>query len=166
MLVCRDWSMIPRMKLYWGIPIFFLVAAPWFYAVNQATDGKWLADFIYIHHIRRYPPARASPAFLLLLDDIASRFSSLDDFIVPALSAYRPLRSRLTDPVVQFFLVWFAAVFLFFSFSDTKRDLYLLPLLPTLALFLGRYFDDLTHGRIAQDFLYRSWTSFFSASLP
>jgi len=162
MLVCRDWSMIPRMKLYWGIPIFFLVAAPWFYAVNQATDGKWLADFIYIHHIRRYTAGSGHrQPFYYYLTTLPADFLPWTIFIVPALSAYRPLRSRLTDPVVQFFLVWFAAVFLFFSFSDTKRDLYLLPLLPTLALFLGRYFDDLTHGRIAQDFLYRSWTSFF-----
>lgn len=43
-LVRRDWSIIVNAKLPLGIPIFLLVVAPWFYLVNNATDGNWLAD--------------------------------------------------------------------------------------------------------------------------
>src|SRR5688572_28678005 len=53
-IVRRDWRIIIDAKLQLGIPIFLLIAAPWFYLVNSATDGKWLADFIYIHHLQRY----------------------------------------------------------------------------------------------------------------
>ena len=45
-MVRRDWRIIVDAKLQMGFPIFLLVAAPWFYLVNSATDGKWLADFI------------------------------------------------------------------------------------------------------------------------
>src|SRR5438270_281447 len=68
---------------------------------------------------------------------------------------------RSRDPIVQFFILWFVTVFFFFSFSDTKRDLYLLPLLPTLALFLGKYFDDLASGKLAQDTAFRWLTGSF-----
>jgi 4-amino-4-deoxy-L-arabinose transferase-like glycosyltransferase len=67
----------------------------------------------------------------------------------------------LADPVVQFFSVWFSAVFLFFSLSNTKRDLYLLPLFPSIAIFLGVYFDDLIQSKIAQAPLYRWCTGYF-----
>src|SRR5574341_1443027 len=54
MLARRDWRMIVEAKLALGMPIFLLVAAPWFFLVHQATDGKWLSDFIFVHHLQRY----------------------------------------------------------------------------------------------------------------
>ena len=52
--VRRDWRMLLDVRLPAGIAIFLLIAAPWFYVVNNATDGRWFADFIYVHHIERY----------------------------------------------------------------------------------------------------------------
>ena len=158
-LVRRDWSLIVRLKLHWGVPVFLLFAVPWFYVVNHLTDGKWLADFIYIHHIQRYTAgAGHRQPFYYYFTTLPLDFLPWTIFTVPAFFAYRPLRSRLADPVVQFFLVWFLGVLLFFSLSDTKRDLYLLPLFPSMALFVGVYFDDLIQGKIAQNFLYR-WSA-------
>lgn len=48
---------------------------------------------------------------------------------------------------------------LFFSASDTKRELYLLPMLPVLALLIGNYFNDLSAGSIAETSLYRGLAS-------
>jgi 4-amino-4-deoxy-L-arabinose transferase-like glycosyltransferase len=76
-------------------------------------------------------------------------------FLIPALLTYRPYRNRFTDPVAQFLLLWFLTVFIFFSISDTKRELYLLPLVPTLALFVGKYFDDFASVKIAQAAVYQ-----------
>ena len=163
-LVRRDWLLLARLKLHWGVAIFFVVAVPWFYVVNQLTDGKWLAEFIYIHHIQRYTAGTGhrQPVYYYVTT-LPRDFLPWTFFIIPALFAYRPLRSKLGDPVVQFFLVWFSAVFLFFSLSNTKRDLYLLPLFPTMAVFLGVYFDDLIQGRIEQGFFYRAVAGSFFA---
>ena len=150
MLVRREWRLIFVLKLHLGLPLFFLIAAPWFYLVTRATDGKWLADFIYIHHIQRYTAgAGHRQPFYYYLTTLPADFLPWTIFLIPALFAFRPYRHRCSDPVVQFFVLWFFSVFLFFTFSDTKRDLYLLPLMPTLALFVGRYFDDLAAGKIA-----------------
>jgi 4-amino-4-deoxy-L-arabinose transferase-like glycosyltransferase len=45
-----------------------------------------------------------------------------------------------------FLLVWFVAIFLFFSFSKGKRAIYLLPLYPAASLMVGRFWDDYLSG--------------------
>jgi 4-amino-4-deoxy-L-arabinose transferase-like glycosyltransferase len=166
MLTRRDRRMIVDAKLHLGVPIFFLVAGPWFYLVARATDAKWLTDFIYIHHIQRYTAgAGHRQPFYYYLTTLPADFLPWTVFVIPALLAYRPYRSKCADPTVQFFLLWFLTVFLFFTLSDTKRDLYLLPLLPTLALLVGKYLDDLGGGKLAQDAVYRWMTVGFFASV-
>jgi 4-amino-4-deoxy-L-arabinose transferase-like glycosyltransferase len=159
MLARRNWRLIFRLKLYWGVPLFLLIAAPWFFLVAHATEGRWLADFIYIHHIQRYTAgAGHRQPFYYYLTTLPADFLPWTIFIIPALAAYRPYRRHWADPTTQFFVLWFVSVFLFFTLSNTKRDLYLLPLMPTLALFVGKYFDDLAAGKIAAGAIYR-WTT-------
>lgn len=156
MLTRRDWRMIVDAKLPLGIPIFLLIGAPWFYLVNQATGGKWLSDFIYIHHLKRYTAgAGHRQPFYYYFTTLPADFLPWTIFILPGLLAYRPYCRVWDAPVIQFFVLWFLAVFIFFSLSDTKRDLYLLPLLPALALFLGNYFDGLATNTLTEDPLLR-----------
>jgi 4-amino-4-deoxy-L-arabinose transferase-like glycosyltransferase len=54
MVARREWRMIAAAKLPLGIPLFLLITAPWFWLVQQATDGRWLNDFLFIHHFQRY----------------------------------------------------------------------------------------------------------------
>jgi hypothetical protein len=60
-------------------------------------------------------------------------------FLVPAVAAVRWKPAVLMQPVPLALIVWFLAVFAFFSLSDTKRGLYLLPLYPPAALFIAAY---------------------------
>jgi 4-amino-4-deoxy-L-arabinose transferase-like glycosyltransferase len=82
-------------------------------------------------------------------------FSPWTVFAIPALSARRSWRKTWSQSVFVFFVLWFSAVFLFFSLSDTKRDLYLLPLFPTLALLVANYMDELITGNLAQNAAYQ-----------
>jgi 4-amino-4-deoxy-L-arabinose transferase-like glycosyltransferase len=155
-LLRRDWRLILRARLHLGLPLFFLIVVPWYYAVTRATGGKWLADFIYIHHIQRYAAgAGHRQPFYYYFTTLPVDFLPWTVFLIPALFAYRPYRDKLADPVAQFFVLWFLTVFLFFSLSDTKRELYLLPLMPALALFVGKFFDDLAGGKFAQSALFQ-----------
>jgi 4-amino-4-deoxy-L-arabinose transferase-like glycosyltransferase len=152
----RDWRLIAAAKLPLGIPIFLLVAGPWFYLIHQSTDGKWLSDFIYIHHIRRYN-ARVGhrQPFYYYFITLPLDFLPWTIFLAPALFAYRSYRRAWADPVSRFFFLWFLAVFVFFELSNSKRELYLLPLLPPLALLVGNYLDALATNRLPQDLLLR-----------
>ena len=165
MLARRDWSMIAAAQLPLGIPLFALVAAPWFYLVNRATAGKWVNDFIYIHHIRRYAAGVGHrQPFYYYFTTLPVDFLPWTSFAIPALIAFRDYRRYLTEPHIQFCLAWFLTVFGFFTISDTKRDLYLLPLLPPLAFLVANYIDDLENGVIAPGATFKWLTTiFFSA---
>jgi len=164
MLARRDWRLIFPLKLHLGVPLFLLVAAPWFFLVARATEGRWLADFIYIHHIQRYTAgAGHRQPFYYYLTTLPADFLPWTIFLIPALVGYRPYRARWSEPATQFFILWFVSVFLFFTLSNTKRDLYLLPLMPSLALLIGKYFDDIAAGKIAASAIYRRLAGGFFA---
>jgi 4-amino-4-deoxy-L-arabinose transferase-like glycosyltransferase len=156
MIVRRDWRMIAASKLHLGVPIFLLVVAPWVYSVSAATGGKWLADFIYVQHFQRYTASAGHrQPFYYYFTTLPVDMLPWTIFALPALVAYRQYRKFFADPAKLFFALWFMVVFCFFSASDSKRDLYLMPLLPTVAVFIGCYIDDLAAGRLPQSPLYR-----------
>ena len=164
--VRRDWSLIVDAKLQFGIPIFLLIVAPWFYLVNSATDGRWLADFIYIHHLQRYTEWEGHRhPFFYYFKTLPVDFLPWTVFAIPAIVGYFPYRQLLQRPQALYFSLCFLVVFLFFGLSDSKRDLYLLPLMPALALLVGNYIVDLSENRIHESALHQ-WLSqsFFSAA--
>ena len=161
-LARRDWRLIGAAKLPLGVPLFLIIAAPWFYLVSKATGGKWLADFIYIHHLQRYTAgAGHRQPFYYYFTTLPADFLPWTAFAIPALGAYRNYRRAWAAPPLQFCLLWFLTVFVFFSASDTKRDLYLLPLLPTLAFLVANFLDDLDQRKLAPSAFYRWFTAGF-----
>jgi 4-amino-4-deoxy-L-arabinose transferase-like glycosyltransferase len=156
MIVRRDWQLLLESRLPSGILVFLLVAAPWFVLVNQATDGRWLEDFIYVHHIQRYTAGLGHrQPFYYYLKTLPVDFLPWTLFALPALCSQRMKPFLIENAASLFFLLWFAVVFLFFTMSDTKRDLYLLPLFPPLALFVATYIDQLMTGKAAFEKLVR-----------
>ena len=159
-IVRRDWRLVVEAKLELGIPILLVIVTPWFYLVNSATDGRWLADFIYIHHFQRYTDGMGHrQPFYYYLTTLPADFMPWTILAIPAMIAYFPYRRLMQRPTPLFFSLCFLVVFGFFSISDTKRDLYLLPLMPMLALLVGNYIEDLTENR-SESALYR-WLSQF-----
>jgi 4-amino-4-deoxy-L-arabinose transferase-like glycosyltransferase len=156
-VVRRDWRLLREARLPLGIPLFLLVAAPWFYLVNQATGGKWLSDFIYIHHIRRFTdPLGHREPFYYYFTTLPVDLLPWTIFALPALFAYKPSKKLFAEPTSLIFTLWFFVIFIFFSLSDSKRDLYLLPLLPVAALFVAVYFEDLVSGKLSLGWLQSS----------
>jgi 4-amino-4-deoxy-L-arabinose transferase-like glycosyltransferase len=164
MIARRDWRMLGAAKLHLGIPVFLIVVGPWLLLVNAATENRWLADFVYVHHIQRYTAgAGHRQPFYYYLTTLPVDLLPWTIFAIPALFAYRQCRGLVADPAKLFLVLWFFVVFLFFSASDTKRDLYLMPLLPTIAIFIAHYIGDLDARRLPQGALYRSISLFFVA---
>jgi len=158
----REWKLISEWRIPSGIWLFLLVAAPWFAWVSQATDGRWLREFIFTHHIQRYASGlgHRQPFYYYFLTFPAD-FLPWTTFLVPALWAARSRLKLLKGPEVLFLSLWFFMIFFFFSLSDTKRDLYLLPLFPPAAIFTACYFANLIDKEIPQDALYQSLGQIF-----
>jgi 4-amino-4-deoxy-L-arabinose transferase-like glycosyltransferase len=119
MVARRDWRMLAAAKLPWGIPILFIVVAPWFYLVSSATDGKWLREFIYVHHLQRYTAGVGHrQPFYYYFTTLPVDVLPWTIFAIPALYSYRGYRGLLTDPGKLLLLVWFWLSF-FFSLPPT-----------------------------------------------
>jgi 4-amino-4-deoxy-L-arabinose transferase-like glycosyltransferase len=161
MIARRDWSLIRAAKLPLGVPLFAAVAAPWFYLASRASDGKWLIDFLYIHHLQHYAAGTGHrQPFYYYLTTLPVDFLPWTAFLIPAV-AHRSYRPPWNHPHTQLFFLWFAVVLVFFSLSATKRDLYLLPLFPPLALLVANYLNDLA----AQDWGGRRFGLWFTVIL-
>ena len=144
-LIERDALTWRRLHVRLGLPLFLIIAAPWFVLVsarNPSFPGfffvhEHFARFLTTVHQRVEPWWYFLPLLLLaVLPWIASavravRSSTRDDARgspAPALRRFKPLK---------FLWVFSAVTLAFFSASGSKLAPYILPMLPPLALLAG-----------------------------
>jgi 4-amino-4-deoxy-L-arabinose transferase-like glycosyltransferase len=139
-LLRRDFRALGRLSWGAGLPLFLLVAAPWFVLVSLRNPEFFHFFFIQEHFERfltryahRYEPAwyfvpvlalGMAPWLLALGPGVARAFGN------GAGRSFSPAR---------FFALWAIVVFVFFSASDSKLASYILPIFPALALLVGGY---------------------------
>lgn len=136
------WRELRALYLPSGLLLFLAVAAPWHVLVARANPG--FAWFYFIHeHFERY------------LTTVAHRFEPWWYFIPILLVGLLPWtaflfqalrhalrgawRDRDAHAEVWFLVLWAGLIFAFFSGSDSKLIPYVLPVVPPLALIIGRY---------------------------
>lgn len=137
-LLTRDWSPWRRFEFLRGLPLFLLIAAPWFIAVADANPE--FARFFFIHeHFERFLTKvhnRYQPAWyfipILLLG--ALPWTTL---AVQAAAQAWPRRAMPEFQARRFLLLWCIVVFGFFSVSSSKLPSYILPSFPALALLVA-----------------------------
>jgi 4-amino-4-deoxy-L-arabinose transferase-like glycosyltransferase len=139
-LVQRDWRLPGRLHLLAGGLLFLAIAAPWFVAVSLANPEFF--HFFFIHeHFERFLTTvhgRYEPAWYFI-PVLALGLMPWLPTVPPALwRGWSDDTARRFRPA-RFLVVWCAVVFLFFSASDSKLPSYVLPIVPAVALLLGRY---------------------------
>jgi 4-amino-4-deoxy-L-arabinose transferase-like glycosyltransferase len=153
MVLVGEWDLLRRMRLVSGTALFLLVAAPWHVLVARANpEFLW---FYFVHeHVLRYltrihdryePPWYFVPILL-------GGLIPWTVFLVPALRAalptsWRDRRDRRQWKVELFLILWAVLIFGFFSLSDSKLIPYILPVVPPLALLLGRHLAVVWEGQ-------------------
>ena len=139
----QRWRVLKSLMSLPGAALFFLIAAPWFIAM-QARFPDFLNYFFVVQHFQRFAgsgfnnvqPVWFYPAVLLL-------------FSLPWLPwLYRSIKQRdLTDPdggaSRLLMWLWVLMVVLFFSMPRSKLLGYLLPALPPLAFMIADGFTSL-----------------------
>lgn len=138
-LLTRDFSPWRRFEFARGLPLFLLIAAPWFVAVSLANPE--FAHFFFIHeHFERFLTKvhhRYQPAWyfvpVLLLGALPWTTLALQSLA----RAWRGDEAKSGFAARRFLALWCVVVFAFFSVSDSKLASYILPLFPALALLLG-----------------------------
>jgi 4-amino-4-deoxy-L-arabinose transferase-like glycosyltransferase len=132
----RDWPLLRRLHLRWGLPLFAAIAAPWLVLAARA-NGQFLEFFFVREHFLRFLTPiehRTQPWWFFVPVLIVG--------IMPWLpQALRALAATPTDRVrhgefdpLRLLWVWCVFVLIFFSLSDSKLIPYILPVVPALAL--------------------------------
>ncbi|HTV86176.1 MAG TPA: glycosyltransferase family 39 protein [Dyella sp.] len=157
----RGWHGVARMGRHaWWRWLLGLVA-------TLAAIGLWLVPMLLAAHARAGDPRYAAYVRDILFHQTAGRYAHAWHHIHSAfyylpLLLYNWLPLSLTypgtlprwwralqarDARILLPLGWMVLVLLFFSASAGKRDVYILPMLPMLALITAPYLDELLHTR-------------------
>ena len=146
MLIMNEWRILRSMHLPSGLAIFLLIAAPWHILVSRANPE--FLDFYFIReHFQRYLTKvhhHYKPAWFYIPILVGGMFP-WSVFLFQAVRHAVPLNSwkeRKNYSSEIFLLLWSLLIFLFFSASSSKLIPYLLPVLPPLALLIGKYLAD------------------------
>jgi len=143
LLVQRDWKRMKEMKLPTGMLLFLVLVLSWYVPAVLKGGQVYLNETLFKHSLNRYSggwshvrpfyyyfynfPAQFLPWFLFLPGALVYGFSK---------------RTTEKREGHLFLFIWFAVIFLFFSISKGKRELYLLPLYPAASVMVGKFLDD------------------------
>ncbi len=108
-----------------GIALFLLVAAPWYILEYLDQGQKFIDGFFLKHNLDRFNSSFEghSGSFLYYIPVL---LVGLLPYTLLLLRALRDMRSKFSDDLMRFLLIWSLFVFLFFSFSGTKLPHYVI----------------------------------------
>ena len=163
-LISGRWREIREMHPVAGFFLVAFVLCPWLWLLHLRGEDQWLRDFIWVHNVQNFalkPIGHVHP-FYYYFFNLPPDLLPWTLLIPGAVVFYYPWKQRLRNPATLGLVYWFAAIFVFFSASKSKIAYYLLPLLPSLALFVGSYLSEIlsperrqgNHWRLTAGILY------------
>jgi len=132
----------------WGWVVFLTVAAPWYIAIYIDNGSGFFESFFLGHNLGRFGRAMHGHEGFF-----GYYFVVLPLVLLPFTGWFLRLLPQFTqtwaDPLDRFLWVWFAAVFVFFSFSGTKLPHYVLYGATPLFILMARHRDLLVNRWLA-----------------
>ena len=135
LLWTRDWALLKRVELPWGLALLLALTLPWFIVVSR-DNPEFFHHFFIREHFTRFltdKDDRAQP-FWFFLPVVALGFFPWTAFLPEALRL--PPRATGFD-ARRLLWIWTLMILVFFSVSHSKLPLYILPIFPSLALLIG-----------------------------
>jgi 4-amino-4-deoxy-L-arabinose transferase-like glycosyltransferase len=147
----RDWKAMKRMRLLTGMVLVLVIVLSWYIPAAWKGGQNFINETLLHHTIYRFAKGSSHiRPFYYYFANFPVDFMPWFLFL-PGAIVYGLLEKRERIPKeFLFLLVWFVAIFLFFSFSKGKRTLYLLPLYPAVSLLVGKLWDDYLSGSAGQ----------------
>lgn len=141
-------ELVAPLHLVPGTLIFLTVVVPWYLAVDKATNGFWTYAFFVFENVGKFDGTIVSrnTALWYYLPVLAYGFAPWILILPPALAwCFRTWSAKNKADnlgrTILLMTVWSIAILLVFSVSQTKRNSYILPLFPSLAMLCGLYLD-------------------------
>jgi 4-amino-4-deoxy-L-arabinose transferase-like glycosyltransferase len=144
----RGLDRLRGMMLPAGLIIVAAIVLPWYIAIYFQHGWSHIESFILQDNLSRYTQAVWGPrrGFLFYIPALLGDFFPWSLFLIPiAWYGLRQLwliyrdRSQNTSSLAgpAMLAVWIVVIVLFFSFSRSKEDLYILPIYPAAAALVG-----------------------------
>ncbi len=156
---------LKEMGIGWGVPVFLLVAAPWYVLVSIRNQDY--ASYFFLkqnlgNFLSKQQAKHPRPFYYYVPALLGGMFPW--SFLLP-LAIFRPLKNGLqkVDDGALFLLSWFLVIFLFFSAASSKLETYILPALPAAALLIARVWDEMMTAPVPG---LRRGTAYSLAPLP
>ncbi len=136
-LTQRRTPLLGRVPWFLCAAVFIVVTAPWFFLVAR-RNPEFLGFFFVHEHLQRYLQSTEhnwGPWFFIPIV-IGGAWPWI--FFVPGAFMRRDRgRDAAERSALAFLVIWFVAVFVFFSISRSKLGSYILPAMPPLAILAG-----------------------------
>ncbi len=147
--VFRRWKKVPKLLPVIGMVIFLAIVLPWPLAVGYKVDwnlGIWKAQFID-RFVGEY--ASGHKPFYYYLYIMFQFILPWSAFLPMALVApfYNVWKDR--QPIMRFLWFWFVIDLAVITICGGKRQHYILPLMPSMAMLIGILLNDMVFVRKA-----------------
>jgi 4-amino-4-deoxy-L-arabinose transferase-like glycosyltransferase len=132
----RDWPLLRRLNLRWGVPLFAAIAAPWFVLAARANP-QFLRFFFVREHFQRYLTPiehRTEPWWFFAPVLVVGIMPWLPQALRALLSTFKDRGPQGQFDAARVLWIWCVFVLVFFSVSSAKLVTYILPAIPALAL--------------------------------
>ena len=141
-------SRILSFRPFTGGAIALVIPGIW-YALAIAFGGEaFVQKQLYVENVGRFFAAGSSGAghehgVFYMIGGFFTGFAPWSLFILPLGVYLWQHRARLEEEGFLYPIVWFVAVLVFYSVSQSKRTVYLLPIYPAAALLIGAWWKRL-----------------------
>jgi 4-amino-4-deoxy-L-arabinose transferase-like glycosyltransferase len=137
-----NWCLLLQVKLIQGLILFLVLTVPWHVAVGIKSPEFWHFYFIR-EHFERFTSTvhgRTQPWWFFAAVMVLGFFPWTVIVLQALWGNLRAIAARTANWRDELFLaLWFWAIFLFFSASDSKLIPYVTPIVVPVAVFAGRY---------------------------
>ena len=139
LLTKRFKETIKEAMLFSGAMIFMAIVLPWYILEIRANGWEYINAFFLKHNIQRFTSVNSghSGPIFYYIPVILIGFFPWSTFLPYAIYKLTPRSLKelnLNDRLMLFSVIWFSAVFIFFSLSRTKLPNYIASLFPPMAL--------------------------------
>jgi 4-amino-4-deoxy-L-arabinose transferase-like glycosyltransferase len=151
LVIRRELRLVPRFRPVLGAVLILAIVGGWYALAAGLGGDSFVQKQILKENVFRFVGVTRmksghSHPFYYYLPTLLSGLLPWTPFVLAAIvAAFRDPSAR-RDARVQFPLVWFVVVFLFYSAADAKRSVYLLALYPAAALLTGWWWQEIARG--------------------
>jgi len=160
-IISRNWSVLQKLMPFVGGVLFLAIVLPWPLTVANKLNWDltlWKHEFVD-RLFGTY--ARGNYPFYYYFLMIFKFMTPWVIFLPMALAApfYKVWKKK--QPVMRFLWIWFVLDFAFLTVDIGKRQHYILPLIPAMAILIGILIEDMdfTHKAYTADFVKRIFQS-------